>query len=108
MTFFSLLYIIASVASIAAGLPQIIQILKTKNVEGISMQTYTMWFVLQAICLPYNFQSGDMMWFAICILWTAYYIVMIVLIKYYKYPRYIRSLVDTFVRIVRLVPVRVK
>ena len=106
--FFALLYGIAAIASIVACLPQIIQIVKTKTVEGISLQSYDMWLILQIASMPYIYQSGDMLWFGANVIWVAYYLAMVLLIQHYRYPRYIRTLIHKIVSIARLVPVRVR
>ncbi len=103
---FALLYGIAAVASIVACLPQIIQIIKTQNVEGISLQSYDMWLVLQIISMPYIYQSGDMLWFGANVLWGAYYFAMVLLIQHYRYPRFIRNIVKKVVAVLRLFPVK--
>lgn len=108
MNFLATLYAIAALSSIAACTPQIIQILKTKNVEGISLQTYDLWFILQLTAIPYVVQSGNVLWATASILWAVYYAVMIVLIQYYRYPHYIRSTVGRLVAILRFVPIHVK
>lgn len=102
---FALLYAISAVGFIAACLPQIIQIVRTKTVEGISLQSYDMWFVMQVISMPYIYQSGDMMWFGANVVWVAYYAAMITLIEHYRYPHYMRVIVDKLVQVLRFVPV---
>ncbi len=105
---FALLYTLSAFGFIIACLPQIVQIIRTKSVEGISIQTYDMWFVMQLISMPYIYQSGDMLWLSANIVWVAYYGGMVLLIEHYRYPRYIRNLVDKFVAVLRLIPVPVK
>lgn len=108
MDLFALLYILASVMSILAGLPQIIQILRTKNVEGINLQTYDMWAVLQVASLPYTVQSGNALWFGVSVGWLTYYTAVIILIEHYRYPHYIRVVLHHVVTILRLLPVRTR
>ena len=106
MNTFAILYAASSLASIAACLPQIIQIIKTKNVEGISLQTYDMWLLLQIVGIPYTVQSGDPVWACAAVLWLVYYIVMVILIEHYRYPHYIRAVVDKVVAVLRFLPLR--
>ncbi len=102
--FFAILYAISTIGFIVACLPQVIQVLKTKNVEGISLQTYDMWFIMQVMSMPYIYQSGDVLWIAANLVWSAYYLIMVILIQHYRYPRYIRAIVDKVVKLLRLVP----
>ena len=105
---FALIYGIASVTSIIACIPQLLQILRTKNVEGISIQTYDMWFVMQLFAIPYTIQSGDLLWMAAGFMWAVYYLAVIVLIEHYRYPHYIRVIVAKLVGVLRVIPVHAK
>ncbi len=105
MDLLALLYILASVTSILAGLPQIVQILRTKNVEGINLQTYDMWAVLQAAGLPYTVQSGNALWFGVSIGWLIYYVAVIILIEHYRYPHYISVILSHVASFLKLLPV---
>lgn len=102
---FSTLYAISSVGFIVACLPQIIQILRTKTVEGISTQTYDMWLCLQIFAMPYTFESGNPLWIGANFMWLLYYSAMVVLIQHYRYPHYVRVIVDKLVRVLRFVAV---
>lgn len=103
---FAILYAISAFGFIVACMPQIVQVIKTKTVEGISLQTYDMWFVMQLISMPYIFQSGDVLWICANVIWIVYYLAMVLLIQHYRYPHYIRVAVQKLVGILRLVPVR--
>ena len=98
------LYGISAIGFILAGIPQIVQILKTKTVEGISLQMYDMWLMLQIFAFPYVLQSRNVMWIISSALWIVYYAVMVALIKHYRYPRYVQNAVQHFVAILRLLP----
>lgn len=102
----TLLYVGATLGFLVAGLPQIIQILKTKTVEGVSLQTYDLWFVLQISSTPYIIQSGNIMWMISNAVWLVYYFAMILLIQHYRYPQYIRVIVSRMVAVLRVVPHR--
>lgn len=102
---FAILYAISTFGFIIACVPQLVQILKTKNVEGISLQTYDMWLIMQAISMPYIYQSADGLWIGANIMWIAYYAAMVVLIQHYRYPHYVRMLVGKFVQVLRFFPV---
>jgi uncharacterized protein with PQ loop repeat len=105
---FAFIYAAASITSIIACIPQLTQILRTKNVEGISLQTYDMWFIMQLFAIPYTIQSGDMLWVAAGILWATYYLTIILLIEHYHYPHYIRVIVARLVSVLRVIPVHAK
>ncbi|MBP6038080.1 MAG: PQ-loop repeat-containing protein [Candidatus Saccharimonas sp.] len=108
MNTFAILYALSAIASIVACLPQIVQILKKKNVEGISLQSYDMWFVLQLGVIPYTIQKGDALWITASVMWAVYYIVMILLIEHYRYPNYINTIANKVASTLRLVPVQSK
>ena len=108
MNILALLYIIASIATVSAGLPQIIQIIRTKDVEGISLQTYDMWALFQTVSIPYTIESGNILWLCTSIGWLTYYVIVILLIEHYQYPHYIRAIVDRVVAVLRLVPVHTR
>lgn len=105
--FFSILYAASSIGFILACSPQLIHIIRSKTVEGLSLQTYDMWFALQVIAMPYIYQTGDAMWIVGNIFWCAYYLTMALLIQHYRYPHYIRVIVDKLVHVLRFVPVPV-
>lgn len=102
---FAILYAISAFGFVIACLPQIIQVVRTKTVEGISLQTYDMWLVMQVISMPYILQSGDLLWISANIVWVAYYAAMVVLIEHYRYPHYVQVIVSKFVHVTRLLPV---
>lgn len=102
---FALLYAISTIGFMVACLPQVVQVLRTKTVEGISLQAYDMWFIMQVISMPYIYRSGDLLWLIANVVWVVYYGAMILLIAHYRYPRYVRVLVDKFVRFLRHMPV---
>lgn len=105
---FAIIYGIASITSIVACVPQLTQILRTKNVEGISLQTYDMWFLMQLFAIPYTIQSGDLLWMAAGLLWAVYYLTIIVMIEHYRYPHYIRVIVAKLVSVLRVIPAHAK
>jgi uncharacterized protein with PQ loop repeat len=83
-------YLIANIAQFAACAPQIIQVVRTKDANGLSMKSHEMWFILQLACLPYVFDSSDTIWIFVGCLWALYYALMVWLIARYRYPNYIR------------------
>lgn len=108
MNIFAIMYIFAASTSIIAGLPQILQIIRTKNVEGISLQTYDMWAALQVMSLPYTIQSGNVLWSSVSVGWLVYYVVVVFLIERYSYPRYMKYILNRIARLLRLVPVHIR
>ena len=104
MNIFAIMYVFASTTSILAGIPQIVQIIRSKNVEGISLQTYDMWALLQVMSLPYTVQSGNILWSGVSVAWLAYYLVVVFLIERYSYPRYTRYIVSHVARLLSFVP----
>ena len=105
---FSFLFAASTIGFIVACFPQIIHILRTKTVEGLSLQTYDMWFWFQVAAMPYIYQSGDTMWIAANIMWFVYYLAMVLLIQHYRSPHYIRVIVDRIVGTLKLMPVHSK
>lgn len=105
---FAIMYALASIAAIVGCIPQVTQILRTKNVEGISLQTYDMWFLMQIFGVPYTIQSGDPLWVAAGVSWAVYYLTVIILIEHYRYPHYISVIVARLVSVLRVIPVHAK
>ena len=101
-------YLIANIAQFAACAPQIVQVVRTKDAGGLSMRSHEMWFILQLACLPYVFDSSDMMWMIVGSLWALYYALMVWLIARYRYPNYIRLWWQSTMRRRTLLPLRAK
>lgn len=77
-------YIIASVASIAAGIPQLRKLLLTKRSDEFSIPTWSIWTSTQAVSLLYSFYLSDIYFTAVCAIWLAFDGLMMVLIVKYR------------------------
>ncbi|MNQ19629.1 hypothetical protein D3C85_326990 [compost metagenome] len=82
-----ILYTIASIAGIAAGIPQLRKLIATKQSDEFSVVTWMTWGVVQCISLLYALEVKATLYAAICVVWIVFYIVMVVLIIKYRQPK---------------------
>lgn len=101
-------YLIANISQFIACAPQIVQVVHTKDAGALSLKSHEMWFVLQLACLPYVFNSSDVLWMIVGALWAVYYAAMVWLIARYKYPNYARLWLQSLVHRRALLPVRAR
>jgi uncharacterized protein with PQ loop repeat len=78
-----ILYIVASIVSIGAGIPQLRKLLLTKRTDEFSVPTWTTWTSTQAVSLLYSFYLGDLYFTMVCAIWLAFDgLMMVVILKY--------------------------
>ncbi len=82
-----ILYIIASIAGIAAGIPQLRKLISTKQSDEFSLVTWLTWAAVQCVSLLYAIEVKATLYVAICAVWIAFYLVMIGLILKYRRPQ---------------------
>lgn len=87
MDILALSYTFASLIQIAAGIPQICEIIKQKDSKELSLLTWFLWFATQALCLGYVIAINDYVLIAMCCSWLVYYVAIIGVILYYRLPR---------------------
>lgn len=81
----AVLYIIAAIAQIAGGIPQVLRLLRTRQARAMSLTTWGLWAAAQVVVTVYvaSRQEWLIMWVSVG--WVTLYSVMIGLIVYYRY-----------------------
>lgn len=82
-----ILYIIASIAGIAAGIPQLRKLISTKQSDEFSLTTWLTWCGVQCVSLLYALEVKATLYVAICVVWIVFYAVIIALIIKYRQPQ---------------------
>lgn len=80
------IYIIGAVIALAAGVPQIKQLLLTKASDEFSLATWGTWLGTQCCTLMYVMAFGTGLMAIVNAIWVAFYCLMLVLIVRYR-PR---------------------
>ncbi len=84
MNFLDILYLVTSLTSLVASVPQVRQLLKEKRSEELSLSTWTMWFICQITFLSYVYSRGEVLMLATNSIWLVFYGTMLFLIVYYR------------------------
>lgn len=82
-----ILYIIASIAGIAAGIPQLRKLITTKQSDEFSLTTWLTWGGVQCVSLLYALEVKATLYVAICAVWIVFYAIIIALIIKYRAPQ---------------------
>lgn len=77
-------YLSASALSVVAMGPQIRQMLISKNTEGLSLITWTVWMSTQVIAMIYSLSINAWPFFLVSTAWCLFYAVMVTLIVKYR------------------------
>lgn len=85
MFIIEILYIIAALIAVAACLPQILQLRSSKASDELSLSTWVIWLATQFITLLYVVSLQNMLMAAVNILWTTFYVIMVVMIIHYRH-----------------------
>ncbi len=81
------MYTLSAIVALAAGLPQMYKLIKTKNSDEFSLNTWVVWACTQMVSAIYLATLGDVLVVAICATWIAFYLAMVVLIVKYTPPK---------------------
>lgn len=84
MNFIDLLYLITSMASLGASVPQVIQLFKEKRSDELSLSTWSMWFFCQITFLVYVSAHGETLMLVTNTIWLLFYAAMLWMIVYYR------------------------
>lgn len=88
MTAIDLLYLITSLASLGASIPQVMQLFKEKRSDELSLSTWSMWFLCQITFLIYVTSRGEALMLVTNTVWLVFYAAMLWMIVYYRrHPR---------------------
>lgn len=85
-TIIQLAYLVATFASVASGLPQIKQLLITKQSDELSLKTWISWTTCQCVALLYAISLGAIPYIIANVAWIIFYLYMVFLIIKYR-PR---------------------
>ncbi len=77
-------YLIATLISLGACIPQIKQLIQTRRADEFNMTSWTTWFFTQIISLTYAISVGETMLILANIAWVSFYLTMVCLIFYYR------------------------
>lgn len=80
-------YLIASSIAIMAMLPQVKQLLVTRQSEEFNVFSWSSWTFSQFVALMYGISLGAVPYIVINSIWLAYYLVMIGVIIYFRKPQ---------------------
>lgn len=86
MLILSILLTISALVALAAGIPQMVKLIKTKNSDEFNLSTWTMWVATQSVSTAYAISIGDYLLMTINAAWVLFYLVMASLIIKYS-PR---------------------
>ena len=82
-----ILYTIASIVGIAAGIPQLQKLIATKQSDEFSLATWLTWGVVQCVSLLYALEVKATLYAVICVVWILFYVVIVALIIKYRTAR---------------------
>jgi len=85
MNVIKILYLLTTMISILAMLPQIKKLHQTKNTDQFSLTTWSLWTFSGLVALMYatTLKSAPFLFAAIA--WFIFYVIMVSMIIYYKY-----------------------
>lgn len=86
MAIIQILYIIAGIVSIGAGIPQLRKLIAMKDSDEFSFSSWSLWLCTQSISTLYFITLGDLLAIIVAAAWTTFYALMLGLIIYYR-PR---------------------
>lgn len=84
MNAIDILYLVTSMASLVASVPQIIQLFKEKRSDELSLSTWSMWFLCQITFLVYVVSRGETLMLVTNAIWLVFYAAMLWMIVYYR------------------------
>lgn len=87
MKIIEIIYITSTLVALSASVPQIIQLLRTKASDELSISTWTLWLGTQFITVLYMISTGNKLLIAVSCSWAVFYVVMLGLILKYRLPK---------------------
>lgn len=84
MNAIDILYLITSLASLGASVPQVVQLFKEKRSDELSLSTWSMWFLCQITFLIYVTSRGETLMLITNMIWLVFYAAMLWMIVYYR------------------------
>jgi uncharacterized protein with PQ loop repeat len=80
-----IIYLITSTGSLLMTVPQIRQLIVTKQSDELNIGTWTMWLVSQSVFFAYVVSKNDTVLMIMQFIWTLLYLAMVCLIVYYRW-----------------------
>lgn len=81
-----ILYILASFIGVIAMVPQVKQLLITRQSDEFNLSTWMSWMACQGVATVYAVTIGAMAYVAVSTVWAMFYALMVILIIKYKRP----------------------
>lgn len=86
MKLIEIIYILSTLTAVVASLPQILQLLRTKASDELSISTWSLWLATQVITLSYMISTHNKLLIVVSSVWLVFYVVMLGLIFRYRQP----------------------
>jgi len=81
-----IIYIIASLVAVAATIPQVKQLLLTKESDELNLTSWSTWTAYQIVATAYGMSIHAWLYVAVSTAWVAFYVTMLALIIKYRRP----------------------
>lgn len=86
MILIQIMYSVAAVVAIGAGIPQLRQLITTKNSDEFSIATWSTWLITQSVTATYFTTLGSTLAAVVSGAWVVFYLMILTLIMYYRSP----------------------
>jgi uncharacterized protein with PQ loop repeat len=83
-SFLASVLVIVGLVSVAASVPQLVQLLKVKNSDEFNVSTWSIWLLYQVVTLLYTVDIKSVAYSFINSLWLLFYSYMLFLIIKYR------------------------
>jgi len=79
-------YIIASFIAVAATIPQVKQLLATKESDELNLTSWSTWTAYQVVATIYGISISAWLYVVVSTAWIIFYVTMLTLIVRYRRP----------------------
>ena len=80
-----ILYIISGIVALSACVPQLKQLVRTRETAELSLSTWAMWTATHTVTFWYVVSINNVLMAMICAAWVAFYATMTYLIIHYRH-----------------------
>jgi uncharacterized protein with PQ loop repeat len=84
MTILELSYTLAAIVALSACIPQMRQLISTKQSDELSLWAWCLWTLTQIVTLLYVASIGNVLMISVNLAWVSFYGVMTILIVRYR------------------------
>ena len=84
MKFIEIAYIVSTMISLLAGIPQARQLMIEKRSDEFSLSSWSLWVGTQCVSLMYALSIHNMLLAAVNVMWVSFYAFMVALILRYR------------------------